>query len=252
MTAAGRHSTAIALRKLAQAGYTNLEQVDNTSDWVLLATPGIRQNRLGEVRRLCRPTWQPPSSQAVRAANWFLAAVQFALRHWPVKALVAVIQGSGVVMLNAESVDKRLALDVFASAAEHARCYCRARELIEAIWQVGGVEPDDVHPVAESSTVGAEWIKDAQTVLDETFSPDPAFNIAVDAGTAQDSDHFAHPYHKRLEIVRHYWIARENRQIQNKDAWARTHYQVTGKTLLSYEREFQDYREAILTACDMQ
>lgn len=33
----GQHFTAAALRKLAQEGYTTLEEVDGTSDWVLLS-----------------------------------------------------------------------------------------------------------------------------------------------------------------------------------------------------------------------
>jgi hypothetical protein len=250
MTASGRHSTAIALRKLAQAGYTSLEQVDNTSDWVLLAIPGIREGRLGEVRRLCRPDWQPPSAQAIRAASWFLSAARLALRHWPPETLASVLRGSGAVPCNGESVDKRLALDILTHAAEHAQRYCKAEELIEAVWQTAGVEPHDTDLACASSTITTERVEVPETRWGEIQSPVPAFTAPLDGDTDQESDHFAHPRSKRIEIVQKYWLAREKREIQNKDAWARSHYQITGKTLLSYEREFQEHREAILAAAD--
>ena len=60
------YPTAIALRKLARAGYATLEQVDGVSDWVLLATPGIGIHRLTAVRRLVRPDWQPPRSRVIK------------------------------------------------------------------------------------------------------------------------------------------------------------------------------------------
>ena len=66
----------------------------------------------------------------------------------------------------------------------------------------------------------------------------------------QDNGHFAFPRHKRLEIVRSFWIAYERREIKNKDAWARSHYQIKGKTLLCYEREFEDQKQAILAAAN--
>ncbi|MBN1815122.1 MAG: hypothetical protein JXA14_25035, partial [Anaerolineae bacterium] len=237
MTAGGRHSTAIALRKLAQAGYTSLEQVDNTSDWVLLAIPGIREGRLGEVRRLCRPDWQPPSAQAIRASNWFLSATRFAFRYWPLEILASVLLGSEAVTCNGESVDKRLALDVFARAAEHAQRYCRREELVKAMWQTCGVELHGTglgHASSTASTGGAE---EPETGPGETQSPASEFAGPIDGDADLESDHFAHPRYKRIKIVRSYWLAREKREIQNKDAWARSHYQITGKTLLGYERE---------------
>jgi hypothetical protein len=74
------------------------------------------------------------------------------------------------------------------------------------------------------------------------FPTMPLDEIDVD----QDNDHFAHPRHKRMEIVQRYWIARDRREIKNKDAWARSRYQISGKTLLCYEREFRDQKQAVL------
>ena len=41
MAADGGLAAAVALRKLAWAGYTNLDEVDSTSDWILLAIRGL-------------------------------------------------------------------------------------------------------------------------------------------------------------------------------------------------------------------
>jgi hypothetical protein len=250
MTASGRHATAIALRRLAQAGYTSLEQVDNTSDWVLLAIRGIRAGRLGHVRRLCRPEWQPPSSQAIRASNWFMSATQHALRYWSPETLASVLRGSAPTPSSAASVDERLALDVFAQAARHAQRYCRAVELIQALRQASNTELEHMPLSSDCDAIPDDQPGEADHAQVETTSPDPAPVILHEGDAVQDSDHFAHPRHKRIEIVRRYWLAREKREIQNKDAWARSHYQITGKTLLSYEREFQDQREAILASAE--
>jgi hypothetical protein len=52
--------------------------------------------------------------------------------------------------------------------------------------------------------------------------------------------------------VEHYRDARGKGQIVNKDRWAQTNYRISSKTLLSYEREFQDQRQAIPAATDGQ
>ena len=44
----------------------------------------------------------------------------------------------------------------------------------------------------------------------------------------------------------------QHSQIVNKDRWAQTNYRITIKTLLSYEREFQDQRQTVLAAADCQ
>lgn len=62
--------------------------------------------------------------------------------------------------------------------------------------------------------------------------------------------HFSYPYRKRQQIVEHYRDARSKGQIVNKDRWAQTNYRITSKTLLSYEREFQNQRQTILAASD--
>lgn len=250
IAASGQRSAATALRKLAYEGYSSLEQVDRVPDWVLLSIRGIGMGRLVELRRLSRPDWQPPSSQALQAGVWFVSAARFALCYWPPETLASVLRGSGAVTCNGESVDKRLALDVFARAAEHAQRYCRGRELVEAVWQASGVEPQGASRIYEPLADSAQVVEEATSKMVDATSSDVAHTNDVDADAAHDSDHFAHPRSKRLEIVRQYWLARENLEIQNKDAWARARYQITGKTLRSYEREFQEQREAILAAAD--
>lgn len=57
----------------------------------------------------------------------------------------------------------------------------------------------------------------------------------------KDSDHFAHRLNERREIVREYRKARAAGKITpNKNGWAQVHHQITGKTLLRYEREFPE------------
>jgi len=246
MAAGGHHSTATALRRLAQAGYTSLEQVDNTSDWILLSIPGMGTKRLGEVRRLSRSDWQPPSAQAIQAASWFLSAAQFALHYWPLETLVSLVQDTAPAMAMEGPVDKQLAQDVFSEAAQKARRYCAAEELLQALWQVSGSCAESGLPVPgpePDSGIQPQTMTDSPL---ETSTPDPMAMPTDEEDVAQDNGHFAFPRHKRLEIVRSFWIAYERREIKNKDAWARSHYQIKGKTLLCYEREFQDQKQAIL------
>lgn len=246
MAAGSHHSTATALRRLAQAGYASLDQVDNTSDWILLSIPGIGTKRLGKVRRLSRPDWQPPLVQAVRAVSWFLSAVQFALRYWPVEVLVSLVQDTAPAMAMEGPVDKQLAQDVFSEAAQKARRYCGAEELLQILWQVSGSCIRSNLPVPgpePDSDIQPQAMTDSPL---EASTPDPMAMPMDEEDVVQDNGHFAFPRHKRLEIVRRFWIAYERREINNKDAWARSHYQIKGKTLLCYEREFQDQKRAIL------
>ena len=55
-----------------------------------------------------------------------------------------------------------------------------------------------------------------------------------------DNGHFAYPTEKRREIVQHYRQEKLNRNISNKDAWARSNHQISGRTLLNYEKEFPE------------
>ena len=250
MTAGGRHSAATALRKLAQAGYTSLEQVDSTSDWILLPIPGIGTKRLAEVRRLSRSSWQPPSSQAIQATRWFLSATQFALRYWTPETLASLVRGLTAAKSPGGPADKQLAIDVFSEAARKAQRYCSVEELVQALWQVRlgcSESPSLAQQLPSGPSLQPQASYGSQV---ETPASSLPGMLREQEDAAQDNDHFAHPRHKRIEIVRRYWIARENREIKNKDAWARTQYQISGKTLLCYEREFQDQRQAILGAAD--
>jgi len=135
MAGQDNYPTAIALRKVAQAGYTTLEQVDGVSDWVLLAIPGIGIGRLGAVRRLVRPDWQSPSPKALKAAERFLSAARFARRFWPIEALEALVQSSTLPSTDDGPVEKRLALELFSQATRQALPNCDAEELLQALRQ---------------------------------------------------------------------------------------------------------------------
>jgi len=234
------YPTAIALRKLARAGYTTLEQVDGASDWVLLATPGIGISRLTAVRRLVRPDWQPPRSQVIKVAERFLSAARFALRFWPVEDLESVIRGSVSLPASDRPVEKRLSLQQFAQAARKALRHCEAEGLVQALRQANGRPGEH----ARQSREGVSGPGIAAEKPTPRQAPPPASELLAPAsngdGAVEDSDRFAHPRHKRLEIVQDYWAARERGLVENKDNWARSHYHVSGKTLLSYEREFRE------------
>jgi hypothetical protein len=250
LSAGGRHSTATALRKLAEAGYTSLEQVECNSDWILLQVPGIGTRRLAEVRWLSRPHWQPPSSQAIKAASWFLSAAQFALYYWPLEALASLVRDPTGINTSGGPLEKQLAMDVFSLATQKARQCCESEELLHTLWQIGGDCSPGIRLAPGLSPEAAMQPPALASSHVEMPAPSSTVLHRGEDDTSQDSDHFAHPRHKRMEIVRHYWIARENRDIKNKDAWARSQYQISGKTLLCYEREFQDQREAILAGAN--
>jgi hypothetical protein len=220
-------STAVALRKLAQAGYGSLDEVDSASDWILLSIPGLGVGRLGAVRRLTRPDWQPPSPQAIKAVDRFLSAARLALRLWSVEALLGVVQGSSPLGAADRPADERLTLELLSEATYSALCHCSTGELVETLRQFGHDDYVDARQEPEPSRC-----------LDAPTGRGPV--------TRQETDHFAYPHCRRQQIVEHYRDARGKGQIVNKDRWAQVNYRITSKTLLSYEREFQDQRQVIL------
>ena len=240
MTASGCHSTAIALRKLAYEGYATLEEVDSASDWVLLSIRGMGAKRLSTVRQLTRRDWKAPSASVIQAANWFFFAAQFALRYWPPKTLAALIQGTAPQCADEGPIDRRLAIDVFAQAVHQALRHCEAEELIQTLRQASGRPGEcarQAHADHADSGIGVDKPASRQSApLASELSATPRHRD----GAVEDSDRYAHPHHKRLQIVQDYWVAREKGLVQNKDSWARAHYHISGKTLLSYEREFRD------------
>ncbi len=58
-----------------------------------------------------------------------------------------------------------------------------------------------------------------------------------------DSGYFAFPREKRFEIVIDYRRAREKGEVRNKHRWAQEKYNISGKTLSSYEKEYDEYME---------
>jgi hypothetical protein len=234
------YSTAIALRKLARAGYATLEQVDSTSDWVLLATPGIGIHRLTAVRRLVRPDWQPPRSRVIKVAERFLSAARFALRFWSIEELEAVIQNSISLPTVERPIEKRLSLEQFAQATRKALRHCEAEQLVQALRQADGRPGEQARQTRRVASDLSIAVEKPTTRQPSPPAPEPRTTPSSGDDAVEDSDRFAHPRHKRLEIVEDYWAARERGLVQNKDSWARSHYHISGKTLLSYEREFRD------------
>ena len=235
------HSAAVALRKLAQAGYGSLDEVDSASDWTLLSIPGLGVGRMGAVRRLTRSDWQPPSPQAVKAVSRFVSAAQVALRFWPLEALASLIRGSAPAVATQGPIEERLALDVFSQATNKALSYCPPQELVEMLrLPRNGHHPGRAHQDSElhhDSRLQAELIPDEQQRESgpETSRAEPGRDDA-----AADSDRYAYSPRKRREIVQHYRAVRDSGLIENKDRWAHSNYNIAGRTLLNYEREFPE------------
>lgn len=239
LAASNDHATAIALRKLAQAGYTTLEQVDGISDWILLSIPGVGVKRLGAVRGLTRLDWHPPSPLAIETTGWFLSAAQFALRFWPSATLASVVRGFGKAIPIGRPAEKRLAMDVFSKAACKALCYCGAEELLQLLQLAESGSWPGARPGA-SAPGGGQGGKNGRGRASPTS---PSRTPSPKGKKPRGSDHYAYSYHERCEIVRHYRAARRNGEVLNKDRWAQAHYNIRGKTLLNYEREFPEMEQ---------
>lgn len=236
----GNYTTAIALRKLARAGYTTLAEVDAASDWVLLAAPEISLRRLELVRRLVRSDWQPPSPQAAAAAERFLTAARFALRFWPVEALHSVIRGSTRWPAYDRPVDKRLSMEIFSVACRRALRHCSAETLVQIALELAGR-----HLASRDHPCSPLACSDRQSQaprVQHTDQPAPQAPVEeLSAGeTDSDNGHYAFPREERSEIVRRYRAAREAGKVQSKHGWAEANYHISGKTLLTYEREFAE------------
>jgi hypothetical protein len=54
----------------------------------------------------------------------------------------------------------------------------------------------------------------------------------------RDSGHFNYSPEKRREIVKEFHTARDLGKVENREAWAQSNYNITGKTLGNYEKEF--------------
>ena len=240
LAASDDHATAIALRKLAQAGYATLEQVDGIPDWLLLSIPGIGVKRLGAVRTLTRADWRPPSSQAIQITRWYLTSVRFALRFWSPNALASLMQGHRPGIGAEHPVEARLALDVFARAASEALGYCSTQELLQLLHKAGSNRFRGAGHMPMTSGCSEPQHGVGSNGHGPLSAADGSHTPFADGGHAGESDHYAYPRQKRREIVRHFRIARSRGEVQNKDGWAQANYSISGRTLFNYEREFPE------------
>ena len=240
LAASDDHATAIALRKLAQAGYTTLERVDGIPDWILLSIPGIGVKRLGAVRALTRTEWRPPSPQAIQVTSWYLSAVRFALRFWSPDILASLMRGPRPGIGVGQPVEARLALDVFDRAASEALGYCDAQELLQPLHEANcgysrGTCLVPVNPGGSDAQPGT-----SDNGHGPTSAPSASSTPFPESGYDGDSDHYAYPRQKRRKIVRHFRMARKRGEVQNKEGWAQANYNISGRTLFNYEREFPE------------
>ncbi len=234
---------AIALRKLARAGYTTLGEVDAASDLVLLATPEIGLRRLEMVRRLVRPGWQSPPRQVMMAAERFLTAARLALTFWPADVLESVLRGSSPIPACDRPAEKRLAVELFSLACQKALRYCALEELVEALRQASRNADDGSHSKAQVPS-GVE-AHTAPRIDQQDRAPDPVRSSPHRRRQipTSDSDRYAFSRERRLEIVECFRAARARGEVANKDHWARSQFSISAKTLMRYEREFPETDE---------
>jgi hypothetical protein len=240
LTAGGHHSTATALRLLARAGYTTLEQVDAVSDWVLLSIRGIGEIRLREVRQLTRTDWQPPSPQAMHAANWFLSSAQFALRYWPPETLASLIRGSAPTTVDDGPIEKRLAIDVLSHAVRKAQHHCETEELVQALCQASHVPGSGLCQPIESTSGVSIQTRARSNGQGNTQKPESSGAKPRRRRAGTNSERFAYSRDRRLEIVERFRAARDRGEVENKDRWARLSGNISGRTLKRYELEFPE------------
>ena len=242
LAASGDHTTAIALRKLAQEGYTTLEQVDAAPDWNLLAIPRMGVKRMMAVRRLTRLAWRPPSPHVIEVANWFLSAARLALRLWPVATVESVIRGSERPSSRGGPVEKQIAMDSFALATQKAQLYCDVEELVQVLRHAGG--SPDLFTGLNPRPFRSLSLHDTERQLPRDRPPSvPAAEASQTDECAAESAHYAFPRHKRCEIVEDYLHAREEGLVTRKDGWAWMHHNISGRTLSRYEREYLAERD---------
>ena len=236
----GQQTAAIGLRRLALAGYTTLQQVDAASDWALLSIPGIGLGRLTAVRKLTTPGWRRPSTQAIKDMTWFLSALRLALHFWAIGILASLVRGSEPPSTAGFPAEARLALDVWGLAVRRALHHCDPRTVVQIMSEVAGgqpsVSPPGVPPFEDS---GGQEVAPGNLHLERSACHAPAWETAR-RGMDEENDHYAFPRHERLEIVRLYRAAREAGKVRSKHGWAQANYQISGKTLLAYEREFAE------------
>lgn len=238
LAASGDHTTAIALRMLAQQGYRALDQVDAVPDWILLVIPRMGVKRMMAVRRLTRAEWRPPSPHVVEVATWFLSAARLALRFWPVEALESVIQGSQrPSSCRAAPIEKQIAMDSFILAAQKARLHASVEELVRVVRHCAG--DTDLSPNLNLRPFRNLSLYDAEGRLPRGSATPAAGAEASEADeSGTESAHYAFPRQKRRQIVEDYFQARDSRLVTNKDQWAWTRHNISGRTLSRYEREY--------------
>jgi hypothetical protein len=177
----------------------------------------------------------------MQAANWYLSAAQFALRYWSSDTLASFIHGPAPAVATQGRGERRLALDVFLQATSRAQGYCPPQELVEML----RLASNGHHPGCASqdpdldhdSGVHVEPRADEQQR--ESGTETSRAELGWD-NTAAESDRYAYSPRQRREIVQHYRAVRASGLIENKDRWAHSNYNITGRTLLNYEREFPE------------
>jgi hypothetical protein len=240
MTSRDSYPAAIALRKLARAGYTTLAEVDAVSDWVLLATPGIGVGRLGVVRRLVRPGWQPPSRKAIEVAERFLRAARLALRFWPLETLTSVVKGSPPLLGTDHPVEERLAFTMFSEATRKALRHDEAAAWIMALQQLAREGDRLVHSQSKTRSDDRTRSLALADAGQQPFVTEPT-EVAPKRSTANpESHHYAYEPEERRRIVERYRAALQDGEVENKEAWAYNNYRISRKTLWRYEQEFPE------------
>ena len=133
--------------------------------------------------------------------------------------------------------ESRLALEIFSRAASRALVHCTASELAQLLSQSrnGHHLPEPDSSSQPSTRVRSRRRKPCEAAASNLLTVSPPKN-----GSGRETNHFAYPRQERWEIVKHFRAARGRGQVQNKEQWAQANYNISSKTLLNYEREFEE------------
>jgi hypothetical protein len=144
-----------------------------------------------------------------------------------------------------------LPLDVDGSNRRHAviQAFSRGENSAVVILQDGRTISPNPHSLGEIQVLGpdraigpafGELCQELQRHMNDWAPPPTEPPTGSNPTPVKDpgDGHFAYPLEKRRAIVQHYRADRRKGIITNKDRWACHRYNISGKTLQRYEREF--------------
>ena len=133
-------------------------------------------------------------------------------------------------------------MDSFILATQKARLHAGVEELIRVVRHSTGCA--DLSPSLNPRPFRGLRLSDAEVQLPQgSVSHAPGAEASEPDENGTESAHYAFPRQRRRQIVEDYLQAREARLVTNKDQWAWTRHNISGRTLSRYEHEYLAERE---------